>query len=115
MRNSTLLSVYLGVALGLVHYKWFGGRALHCTVLCRDSAEEDGAAGAAGARDFASEGGRRISFYFLVLTVVPVVRESSDQKAPVWPRPQATSGFRAEFLGQVSYDEQRSTGLAEAC
>jgi len=79
VRNSTLLSVYLGVALGLVHYKWFGGRALHCTVLCRDSAEEDGAA---GARDFASGGGRRISFYFLVLTVVPVVRESSDQKAP---------------------------------
>ena len=38
--------------------------------------------GAAGARDFASGGGRRISFYFLVLTVVPVVRESSDQKAP---------------------------------
>src|SRR5256885_8049523 len=57
VRNSTLLSVYLGVALGLVHYKWFGGRALHFTVFCRDSAEEDGAAGGGRGAGLSPPGG----------------------------------------------------------
>jgi uncharacterized damage-inducible protein DinB len=59
---------------------------------------------------------RRISFYFLVLTVVgtPFSQESPDHQAPRVASAAPTSGFRAEFLEEVTYYEQRYTRLAEA-
>ncbi len=59
---------------------------------------------------------RRISFYFLVLTVVgtPCSQESPDHQAPRVASVAPTSGFRAEFLEEVTYQEQRYTRPAEA-
>ena len=64
---------------------------------------------------------RRKSFYFLMLTGFGLywmppsqAQESSDHKAAAMAPAAPTSGFRAEFLEEVSYYEQRYTRLAEA-
>src|SRR5712692_113166 len=64
---------------------------------------------------------RRILLYFLVLTVFGLslmsssrAQDSSDHKAPAPTAAAPTSGFRAEFLEEIAYYEQRYTRLAEA-
>src|SRR5216683_3121969 len=64
---------------------------------------------------------RRICLYFLALTPfglspVPSARaqDSPDHKAPAMASALPTSGYRAEFLEEVTYYEQRYTRLAEA-
>jgi uncharacterized damage-inducible protein DinB len=64
---------------------------------------------------------RRMFLYFLTLTVfglswIPSSRaqDSSGQKAPAMAPAGPTSGFRAEFLEEIAYYEQRFTRLAEA-
>ncbi len=64
---------------------------------------------------------RRISFYFLALTLVGVkfmpcclAQDSPGQKTAVAASVAPTSGFRAEFLEEIAYYEQRYTRLAEA-
>lgn len=64
---------------------------------------------------------RRICLYFLVLTAfgqgfVPSGRaqDTSDRKAAAMAPAAPTSGFRAEFLEEVAYYEQRYSRLAEA-
>ncbi len=64
---------------------------------------------------------RRICLYFLALTTfglspVPSARaqDSPDHKAPAMASALPTSGYRAEFLEEVTYYEQRYTRLAEA-
>ena len=64
---------------------------------------------------------RRIHFCFLVLTIfgrnlIPSgqAQDSPDHKAPAMASATATAGFRAEFLEEVTYYEQRYTRLAEA-
>lgn len=64
---------------------------------------------------------RRIYIYFLILTVFPLnlappsrAQETLDHKAPASASAAPTSGFRAEFLEEVTYYEQRYTRLAEA-
>src|SRR6266403_4582296 len=65
---------------------------------------------------------RRILLYFVVLTVSGLsfmassrAQDNSDHKAPAMASAAApTSGFRAEFLEEISYYEQRYTRLAEA-
>jgi uncharacterized damage-inducible protein DinB len=59
--------------------------------------------------------------YFLVLTVVGLdfmpssrAQESPDHKAPAMASAAPTSGFRAEFLEEIAYYEQRYMRLAEA-
>jgi uncharacterized damage-inducible protein DinB len=63
----------------------------------------------------------RIYLYFLVFTVLSpnlmpsaLARESADHKMPATTVAAPTSGFRAEFLEEVAYYEQRFTRLAEA-
>jgi len=60
-------------------------------------------------------------FYFLTLTVfgvswMPSIRaqDSSDRGAAVLATSGPTAGFRAEFLEEIAYYEQRYTRLAEA-
>jgi uncharacterized damage-inducible protein DinB len=64
---------------------------------------------------------RRVPFYFLVLTAsalnsVPYSRaqESADHKPAAAASTAPASGFRAEFLEEIAYYEQRYTRLAEA-
>ena len=65
---------------------------------------------------------RRMSLYFVVLTVSGLsfmassrAQDTSDHKAPAMASAAApTSGFRAEFLEEISYYERRYTRLAEA-
>jgi uncharacterized damage-inducible protein DinB len=64
---------------------------------------------------------RRMCLYFLVLTVVGLdfmpssrAQESPDHKAPAMASAAPTSGFRAEFLEEIAYYEQRYMRLAEA-
>jgi uncharacterized damage-inducible protein DinB len=64
---------------------------------------------------------RRTYVYFLLLTVLALnfmpsgrAQESPDHKAPAMAAAAPTSGFRAEFLEEVNYYEQRYTRLAEA-
>src|SRR5260370_3779861 len=64
---------------------------------------------------------RRICLYFLALTTfglspVPSARaqDSPDHKAPAMASALPTSGYRAEFLEEVTYYEQRYTRLAQA-
>jgi hypothetical protein len=66
---------------------------------------------------------RRICLYFLVLTVIdliPLQSSRAQDKPPEKPQymgralVQPTSGFRAEFLEEIAYYEQRFTPLAEA-
>lgn len=64
---------------------------------------------------------RRIFLYFLVLTVFflncrPCARgqDNPDHKGPAVASAAPTVGFRAEFLEEVNYYEQRYTRLAEA-
>jgi uncharacterized damage-inducible protein DinB len=64
---------------------------------------------------------RRIYIYFLILTalalnLVPYGRaqQTLDHKAPAAASAAPTSGFRAEFLEEIAYYEQRYTRLAEA-
>src|SRR6266403_6286644 len=65
---------------------------------------------------------RRILLYFVALTVSGLsfmassrAQDTSDHKAPAMASAAApTSGFRAEFLEEISYYEQRYTRLAEA-
>ncbi len=65
---------------------------------------------------------RRMFLYFVVLTVSGLsfmapsrAPDSSEHKAPRMASAAApTSGFRAEFLEEISYYEQRYTRLAEA-
>ncbi len=64
---------------------------------------------------------RRMFFYFLTLTVfgvswMPSIRaqDSSDRGAAVLATSGPTAGFRAEFLEEIAYYEQRYTRLAEA-
>ena len=64
---------------------------------------------------------RRMFFYFLTLTVfgvswMPSIRaqDSSDRRAAVLATSGPTAGFRAEFLEEIAYYEQRYTRLAEA-
>jgi hypothetical protein len=64
---------------------------------------------------------RRMCIYFLILTVVGLdfmpssrAQESSDHKAPAMASAAPTSGFRAEFLEEIAYYEQRYVRLAEA-
>src|SRR6266436_6329277 len=59
--------------------------------------------------------------YFLGLTVLALsfrpssrAQESPDRKAHAMVPAAPTSGFRAEFLEEISYYEQRYTRLAEA-
>lgn len=64
---------------------------------------------------------RRIYFCFLILTIfglnfIPCcqAQDSPSHKAPAMASATPTSGFRAEFLEEVTYYEQRYTRLAEA-
>jgi len=64
---------------------------------------------------------RRMLHYFLVLTVfvlnsMPSARSQDhpDPKGPAMASVAPTAGFRAEFLEEVNYYEQRYTRLAEA-
>jgi hypothetical protein len=64
---------------------------------------------------------RRIYLYFLILTVLALnfmprgqAQESLDHKAPTMASATPTSGFRAEFLEEIAYYEQRYMRLAEA-
>jgi len=64
---------------------------------------------------------RRIFLYFLLFTVfglnsMPSARgqNSPDPKGPAMPAAAPTVGFRAEFLEEVNYYEQRYNRLAEA-
>jgi uncharacterized damage-inducible protein DinB len=64
---------------------------------------------------------RRMCLYFLVLIVVGLdfmpssrAQESPDHKAPAMASAAPTSGFRAEFLEEIAYYEQRYMRLAEA-
>jgi uncharacterized damage-inducible protein DinB len=64
---------------------------------------------------------RLIFLYFLTLTVfgqnfMPPTwaQDSPDHKTPALAPAAPTSGFRAEFLEEVTYYEQRYTRLAEA-
>jgi len=64
---------------------------------------------------------RLIYFYFLILTVLALnfmpcgqAQESLDHKTPAMVSAAPTSGFRAEFLEEIAYYEQRYTRLAEA-
>ncbi len=64
---------------------------------------------------------RRICLYFLALTISTLsflpcspAQESPDHKPPAMAPAAPTSGFRAEFLEEVAYYEQRYTRLAEA-
>src|SRR6266852_2401088 len=64
---------------------------------------------------------RRIFLYFLVLTVFglngrPSARgqDNTGHKGPAMAAAAPTVGFRAEFLEEVNYYEQRYTRLAEA-
>lgn len=64
----------------------------------------------------------RVCLCFLILTafslhfVLPSsqAQDSPGNKAPVAPSAAPTSGFRAEFLEEIAYYEQRYTRLAEA-
>src|SRR5271169_5424432 len=64
---------------------------------------------------------RRMVICFLILTAFSLSRipsskaqESSGQKATATSSAAPTSGFRAEFLEEIAYYEQRYTRLAEA-
>src|ERR1700674_1650030 len=64
---------------------------------------------------------RRICFYFLTLAVFDLgilpsgrAQDNPDHKTPAMAAVRPTVGFRAEFLEEVSYYEQRYTRLAEA-
>jgi uncharacterized damage-inducible protein DinB len=64
---------------------------------------------------------RRICLYILVFTVLALnsmpssrAQDSSGQKATTMAVAAPTSGFRAEFLEEINYYEQRYTRLAEA-
>ncbi len=64
---------------------------------------------------------RRISLYFLVLTVFglncrpcALGQDNPDYKGPAVAAAAPTAGFRAEFLEEVTYHEQRYTRLAQA-
>jgi uncharacterized damage-inducible protein DinB len=64
---------------------------------------------------------RRKALYFLMLTVFPLnivpssrAQDSSDRRAAVMATAGPTAGFRAEFLEEIAYYEQRYTRLAEA-
>jgi uncharacterized damage-inducible protein DinB len=64
---------------------------------------------------------RRICLYILVLTVLALnfmpssrAQDSSDRRAAVLATAGPTAGFRAEFLEEINYYEQRYTRLAEA-
>jgi uncharacterized damage-inducible protein DinB len=64
---------------------------------------------------------RRICLYFLVLTVLGLnfmpssqAQDTLEHKAPAVAPAAPTSGFRAEFLEEVTFYEQRYTRLAEA-
>jgi uncharacterized damage-inducible protein DinB len=63
----------------------------------------------------------RIYLYFLVFTVLSLslipsnlALESANHKTPATNVAAPTSGFRAEFLEELTYYEQRYTRLAEA-
>src|SRR6266480_2152692 len=104
-----------GLTPGPVHRKWFSGRTLDCTVLCGDSGEEDWQARETLPPEEEAIG--RISFYFLVLTVVPSVKKAPTRKPPVWPRPHRRQGSAPRSSEPVTYDEQRYTrlGRGQAC
>jgi len=64
---------------------------------------------------------RRIYFYFLILTVLGLnfmpcgrAQDNADRKAAAVAAVAPTSGFRAEFLEEIAYYEQRYMRLAEA-
>lgn len=64
---------------------------------------------------------RRICFYFLTLTILSLsimpcgrAQDATQHKASSMGSTAPTSGFRAEFLEEVAYYEQRYTRLAEA-
>jgi len=64
---------------------------------------------------------RRICLYFLILTALSLdfmpcgrAQENLGHKAPAMASAAPTSGFRAEFLEEIAYYEQRYTRLAEA-
>ncbi len=64
---------------------------------------------------------RRMFLYSVVLTVSGLgfmasgrAQDSSDHKASTMAGAAPTSGFRAEFLEEINYYEQRYTRLAEA-
>src|SRR5258705_13778073 len=76
----------------------------------------------AGAAEYTKESQmRRIFFYFLIFTgfslaILPSGRAkgSPERKAAVPAAAAPSSGFRAEFLEEIAYYEQRYTRLAEA-
>jgi uncharacterized damage-inducible protein DinB len=64
---------------------------------------------------------RRICLYFLGFTIFTIgfasispAQDSPDHKAAAAASATPTSGFRAEFLEEIAYYEQRYTRLAEA-
>ncbi len=64
---------------------------------------------------------RRICLYFLELTILAMssvaaspAQDSSNHKAAATASATPTSGFRAEFLEEIAYYEQRYIRLAEA-
>jgi uncharacterized damage-inducible protein DinB len=62
---------------------------------------------------------RRISLYFLLLTISclffrPASRAQDGHKSEAVAASAPASGFRAEFLEEIAYYEQRYTQLAEA-
>src|SRR5260370_42275830 len=64
---------------------------------------------------------RRICLYFVALTALGMslmpsaqAQDNPDHKASAKASTLPTSGFRAEFLEEVTYYEQRYTRLAEA-
>ena len=64
---------------------------------------------------------RRIYFYFLILTVLGLnfmpcgrAQDNADRKVAAVAAVAPTAGFRAEFLEEIAYYEQRYMRLAEA-
>jgi len=64
---------------------------------------------------------RRIYMYFLILTALTAnllpcgrAQQTLDHKAPATASAAPTSGFRAEFLEEIAYYEERYTRLAQA-
>src|SRR5712692_8998524 len=105
---------------GPVQSRRFSGRRLYCTVLLGQSGKKM-AHQTRKTQHPEEDVMRRIFLYFLVLTVFglncrPSARgqDNPGHKGPAMAAAAPTVGFRAEFLEEVNYYEQRYTRLAEA-
>src|SRR2546421_1484842 len=114
--------MFLGVALRSVESNLSGSAVAPSIVpSCAGTLEKEMAQQAHETLHPKEHAMRRIYFCFLILTIFGLdlmpssqAQDSPDHKAPAMPSATPTSGFRAEFLEEVTYYEQRYTRLAEA-